>query len=337
MTITLNDIIKTKPPRPPKPLIYGTHGIGKTTFGASCKAPIFILAEDGLSNIDVPHFPVAQTAEDIYSALLVLLREQHDYKTVVLDSADWVQKLIYRDICKGSNVKDIHEIPYGRGPKLSVSVWENILSLLDSLRNKRGIMPLVLAHSKIQRFDNPCSEPYDRYCLDLYDGAAQLLAQWCDVLGFANYKAYTDQADVGFGKKVVRATGTGQRVLYLEERPAFDAKNHYSLPAEIPLTNWSDLAKLIFKQMHEKKENGNGNSIKTTAERNSSSTGEQSAEIYRLSREGSDQLPRDGREGNRPGKDVPSVTQKIRGRKKAPDAATNGTEEANRQPIQAGN
>ena len=36
-------------------------------------------------------------------------------------------------------------------------------------------------------------------------------------------------------REVARAEGTGQRVLYLEERPAFLAKNRYGMPPAIDL------------------------------------------------------------------------------------------------------
>jgi hypothetical protein len=56
-----------------------------------------------------------------------------------------------------------------------------------------------------------------------------------DVVGFMNWRVSIRDKDVGFGKKVARGVGGGQRVLYLEERPAFDAKNRYSMPPSIDL------------------------------------------------------------------------------------------------------
>jgi hypothetical protein len=59
------------------------------------------------------------------------------------------------------------------------------------------------------------------------------LIEWCDVLGFANHSIATKTTDAGFNKKIIRGIGTGERVLYLEERPGFLAKNRYGLPPSI--------------------------------------------------------------------------------------------------------
>ena len=50
---------------------------------------------------------------------------------------------------------------------------------------------------------------------------------------FCNYKTHTRKADVGFDKKVVRGVGSGERVVFTEERPAYLAKNRWGLPPEI--------------------------------------------------------------------------------------------------------
>ena len=83
--------------------------------------------------------------------------------------------------------------------------------------------------------DSPDSEPYDRYQIKLQDRAAALLQEQADIVGFLDYRKSIRKADVGFNKKVARAEGTGQRVLYLEERPAFLAKNRYGMPPAIDL------------------------------------------------------------------------------------------------------
>jgi hypothetical protein len=46
---------------------------------------------------------------------------------------------------------------------------------------------------------------------------------------------------VGFNNKVSRGISTGERLLYTSEKPAYLAKNRYSLPDSLPL-DWSALA-----------------------------------------------------------------------------------------------
>ena len=76
---------------PPRLFIYGIEGIGKSTLAKHAPAPIFMPTEDGLREIDCAAFPVAKTVDDIENYIRALLTEQHDYKTAVIDTADWLE------------------------------------------------------------------------------------------------------------------------------------------------------------------------------------------------------------------------------------------------------
>ncbi|MDO8605938.1 MAG: AAA family ATPase [Phaeospirillum sp.] len=95
---------------------------------------------------------------------------------------------------------------------------------------------IQIAHTEIKRFDSPEHEPYDRYIIKLHARAAALMQEHSDAVLFANYRISTVKSDVGFNKKVTRALGSGERVLYTAERPAFLAKNRYGLPDVLPLS-----------------------------------------------------------------------------------------------------
>jgi hypothetical protein len=49
---------------------------------------------------------------------------------------------------------------------------------------------------------------------------------------------------VGFNNKVSRGISTGERLLHTSEKPAYLAKNRYSLPDILPL-EWSTLAEAM--------------------------------------------------------------------------------------------
>ena len=80
--------------RPPRMLIYGTEGIGKSTLAAEAPNPIFVPTEDGLDQIECDSFPLAQSFDDVLAYLKTLAAEDHEYQTVVIDSADWLERLI---------------------------------------------------------------------------------------------------------------------------------------------------------------------------------------------------------------------------------------------------
>ena len=85
--------------KPPRILAYGVHGVGKTSFAASAGAPVFLQTEDGLGLIDAPSFGLLKTYDEVMEAIGALYSEDHDRKTVVIDSLDWLEPLIWAQAC----------------------------------------------------------------------------------------------------------------------------------------------------------------------------------------------------------------------------------------------
>ena len=52
--MSLADIRKKSKLKPPKIVLYGGAGIGKTSFASGMNAPIFALTEDGMGKIHLP-------------------------------------------------------------------------------------------------------------------------------------------------------------------------------------------------------------------------------------------------------------------------------------------
>lgn len=233
MAFDLKSIKRNTAMAAPRIMVYGVEGIGKSTFAAGSPNPIFILTEDGLGSLDVAHFPLAQSFADVLDALSSLYTEQHDYQTVALDSLDWLETMIWRDIESKHDAKDL---AYGKGAVIAADKWREVLDGFNALRNDKGMSVILIAHTTIKRFDSPETEPYDRYQPKLQDRSNALIREWCDAVLFANYKTIVKKDDVGFNKSVARGISTGERLLYTTERPAYMAKNRYSLPDSIPLS-----------------------------------------------------------------------------------------------------
>ena len=235
MAISLASLQTSSTLRPPRILMHGVHGVGKTTFAAGADAPVVIMTEDGLGMLKVPHFPLATSYAEVAEALDALLNEDHDFGTVVVDSVDWLEPLIWAEACKRNGWASIEAPGFGKGYAEALTIWREYLDRLNALRDRKGMVVIQIAHTDIKRFDSPEHEPYDRYVIKLQARAAALLQEHCDVVLFANYRLSIAKADVGFNKKVARALGSGERVLHTAERPAFLAKNRYGLPDTLPL------------------------------------------------------------------------------------------------------
>ena len=241
MAFNLDSIKRSTGIKAPRVMIYGPHGLGKTTFGAGAPNPVFILTEDGLGMLDVNHFPLATSYQDVLDAISTLYSEEHDFGTVVIDSLDWLDNLIWADIHAKHDDK---ALAYGKGAVIAADYWRNILDGLNALRDEKSMSIVLIAHTEIKRFDSPETEPYDRYRPKLQDRSSALIQEWCDAVFFCNYRVVTKETEVGFNKEVRRGITTGERLMYTTEKPAYLAKNRYSLPDSLPLS-WDAFAQAI--------------------------------------------------------------------------------------------
>lgn len=232
----LEGIIKGVVHTPPRIVIYGVHGIGKSTLAAGAPAPIFIPTEEGANEIDVDKLPTCSSHEDVMNALRALYKEAHDYQTAVIDSADWLEDFIHLELKASYTDK---ELSYGKDSVRAAEKMNEVLTALNHLRTKRNMACIIVAHSEVKRFDSPLTEPYDRYQPKLQSRFSALVQEWADLVGFATWDVVVQKEEVGFNREARRGISTGVRKLYTEERPAFLAKNRYGMPVELTLPDVS--------------------------------------------------------------------------------------------------
>lgn len=235
MAYNLASLRRGKEIRPPRIVIYGPHGLGKSGFGAGAPNPVFIQTEDGIGHLDVAHFPLSTSYADVLGQIGALYTEEHDHQTLIIDSADWLETLVWKETCRIHGKADIEEFGYGKGYVAALDVWRTLFDGLIALRDEKNMAVIFTAHCQIKRFDSPETEPYDRYSPKLHHGASALIQEWSDAVLFTNYRTVVQKEDVGFNQKAARGITTGQRMLYTTEKPAYLAKNRYNLPPEIVL------------------------------------------------------------------------------------------------------
>lgn len=237
----LQSVTTGKVARPHLMLVYGPDGVGKSTFAAGAPEPLFLGAEEGTNHLDVARLAVPSLAA-FREALTELGKGGHQYQTVVIDTLDWLETLVYAEVIATyeKKVTSIEDIPYGKGRVRALEVWRELLPSVAALRD-RGLNVIAIAHSMIKRFDDPAlPQGYDRHQLKLQSGAATdvsaLWREFVDTVVFATYEVSVSPDD----KR--RGYGDGTRVLYTERRPGFDAKNRFGLPFELPMS-WEAYAK----------------------------------------------------------------------------------------------
>lgn len=256
MAISLANLNRLSAPKPPRIVIYGPHGIGKNTLAGSAPRPVLVNLEDGHpSGQPIDAFPKANSFADVMEAMYALYNEKHDFETVVIDSIDWLEPMVWTETVRRNNEANpnkqwgsIEEPGYGKGYAATLDVWRDYLDAINALRNDRGMAIIQTAHAEVKRFDSPETEPFDRYQIKLHKMASALIQEHADMVLFANFKTSVTKTDVGM-KRVARGVGSGTRVMYTEERPAFLAKNRHNLPPELPLS-WDALAAAMADSSH---------------------------------------------------------------------------------------
>jgi DNA polymerase III delta prime subunit len=233
---TLPPLVSGPVQRAQKVLIYGPEGVGKTTLAAAFPSPLFIDVEGGTSHLDVPRY-TCETWPQVQAVVEAVVRGDAICQTLVVDTADWLEKLASAHITQKSHKESLEDFGYGKG---YVMLAEEIKAMLDRLDAvlRGGIHVVMLAHSTIRKFERPDQAgAYDRYELKMSKQVAPLLKEWADMMLFCNFWVDVSK-DKATGK--ARATGGKERVIYTEHSPAWDAKNRHGLPEALNM-QWAEI------------------------------------------------------------------------------------------------
>lgn len=210
-------------------VIYGPEGIGKSTFASQFPDPLFIDTEGSTSDMDVKRLPKPSSWAMIVEEIAYVKQHSDCCKTLVIDTADWAEKLCKEMICGKYEKSSIEEFGYGKGYVMLAEEFGRFLNALTDL-TELGIHVVLTAHAWMRKFEEPNETgAYDRWELKLEKKTSPLVKEWSTMLLFANYKILVVQDE----NKKAKARG-GQRVLYTQHHACWDAKNRKGWPEEIP-------------------------------------------------------------------------------------------------------
>lgn len=233
MAISLSTLKSSKRTDPPICVLYGVDGIGKTRLAAEFPSPIYLhtSGENTPDDIELPSAEV-ETYGDMMDIFAELLTQEHEHKTVIVDSLDGFEPLVWQATCARIGVSSIEDAGYGKGYVEADAEWGEYLSAVAALA-QAGLFVVQIAHPEIIRFDSPTTDPYSRYQPKLHKRANALIREKADVVAFMNYRISLKEKEVARQTKVTHAEGGKERQIHFSEQPGFNAKNRYSMPETI--------------------------------------------------------------------------------------------------------
>jgi len=205
---------KTKP-KGLRVIIYGCHGIGKTTLAAKLPGVLFLDFEDGTHGLDVDKLApsdLPKSYEGMKGLIAELKRDHQGYERLVIDTADKFEQNLATELAREKKVEDIFAVnDYGRTIAVHKSGMASVLDSLTELA-KSGMDVVVLAHEtsrKVEPLENrETTGTYDHHELKLSKTVSPIFMEWADVVIFCAYKTFLvsgekkgDKAHVEGGKR----------------------------------------------------------------------------------------------------------------------------------------
>lgn len=240
--MTLGAITRGRQRAPMRVVLYGTEGVGKSTWAGDAPSPIFLPVEEGSHHLDVARFPRPTTWGDVLDAVRVLADERHDFKTLVIDTLDALEPILWERVCatrtgdSGKRVTSIEEYGFAKGYIYALDVWRELLERLDVLRIERGMNVIMIAHASLVTIKSPDTQDWQRHDLKLHHKSSALVREWAEHVLFATVEMAT--AKINNRTKVV---AHGDRIVHTTSAAGWVAKTRSAAPPTLPLS-WSAFA-----------------------------------------------------------------------------------------------
>jgi hypothetical protein len=228
----LGKITKGKIKKPPRLLVHGEPGVGKSTFAAGFPNPLFIDAERRTEHLDVSRLEVDSWKEVLGVMGEILKSEELPCKTLVFDTTDRMERMMWEEICEEFGKSNIEDFGFGKGYEIAAKRWIRFVKGIEAIRD-RGMYIVLITHSVTRNFKNPLGDDWHKYLVDMNQKAFNILKAGVDGVGFARFD---DQVHEEKGSNKKRGVYTGRRQLVFRHDPGFESKNGIGLPDKCELS-----------------------------------------------------------------------------------------------------
>ena len=222
--------------RPVIATITGDAGVGKTTLAATFPNPIFIRIEDGLQaipeNMRPDAFPVISKLDELWAQLTDLIKEPHNYKTVVIDSITQLETLFGEHVIEQDikNPKSLAQANggYGAGYLAVSALHGRVRKAAKVLNEKRNMNVIFIAHSDVSTIELPDADPYSRYELRLHKKSMPHFTDNVDLVSYIKLETFT----TGDGERK-KAVSSGNRIAVCYTAAAQISKNRFGIDEDL--------------------------------------------------------------------------------------------------------
>jgi len=219
--------------------ITGDAGVGKTRLAATFPDPIFIRAEDGMQSIPMDvrpdALPLISSVDDLWGQLKALVREDHSYRTCVIDSVTKLEALFIDHVVATDDKrpKSINQAlgGYGAGLQAVGALHQRVRQAARLMREQRGMNVVFIAHADTTTIELPDADPFTRYDLRLGKRSMQPYVDDVDLVGFMKLETFTK----GDGERK-KAVSDGTRLLVTYTTAANISKNRYGITEDLVVT-----------------------------------------------------------------------------------------------------
>lgn len=222
-----------------KLVVWGQEGVGKTTFASLFPEPWFIDTERStrwIPELKARQFqPYPKTWADVINHLK-MFKQQRCGKTLVIDTADWMEAMLIKDLCNRKGWDSLGgNNDFGTSYNVLDKEFREFLDELNDISDM-GIHIIMNCHMQVRTFTTPDQiGSWDRYELKMQKKTSGALKEWADCILFLKFKDVVIAADKK-GEKF-KAQGGTLRVINSVRTATWDAKNRFGLPEEMIFEN----------------------------------------------------------------------------------------------------